>query len=204
MLWEESKRARSPTEMRPESGVRRPAIESSSVVFPAPEAPNRMVKPGSAWNVTSSVKSCASVVCRRESCTLRGAPAGFTLSAGGACIAVSVAANERLSFIVVHCRRRVRVGKADRDAGRITGGDSSLRLKKRLRSEGHRVRGWRIVSPTSRKSGETWGTPCFPTRPPSRFPQEGRCFAVHPIDDGQQHEAQQQQHQRRLVCPRVV
>src|SRR4051812_27409733 len=44
-------------EILPSSGRDKPAIESNTVVLPAPEAPNRMVNPGPALNATSKLKS---------------------------------------------------------------------------------------------------------------------------------------------------
>jgi hypothetical protein len=52
-----SKKTRSPTAMRPSSGITIPAMQSSTVVFPAPEGPNKMVNPGSALNSTCNEKS---------------------------------------------------------------------------------------------------------------------------------------------------
>src|SRR5208283_4912518 len=42
--------------MRPSSGSVNPAMESSSVVFPAPDAPKRIVKPASARKWTFRLK----------------------------------------------------------------------------------------------------------------------------------------------------
>jgi hypothetical protein len=44
-------------EIRPASGSSQPATQSSNVVFPAPEGPNRMVNPGAALKSTSSANS---------------------------------------------------------------------------------------------------------------------------------------------------
>src|SRR5579871_4409259 len=44
--------------MWPESGALRPAMQSSNVVLPAPDAPKRMVKPDWTWNATSSLNRC--------------------------------------------------------------------------------------------------------------------------------------------------
>ena len=52
----ETIRAR-PRQIAPTSGVVKPATQSSSVVFPDPDAPNRMVNPGTALNSTSSENS---------------------------------------------------------------------------------------------------------------------------------------------------
>ena len=52
----ESNRAVEPTAMRPSSGVRNPAMQSRRVVFPAPDDPKRIVKPGPTANSTSRVK----------------------------------------------------------------------------------------------------------------------------------------------------
>src|SRR5260370_30069405 len=52
-----SNKTRSPTVIRPVSGVATPATQSSRVVFPDPDAPNNMVKPGSAVNSTSRENS---------------------------------------------------------------------------------------------------------------------------------------------------
>jgi len=51
-----SKNTRSPTAMVPAAGVVRPATQLSTVVLPAPEAPNRMVKPVGAEKSTSRAK----------------------------------------------------------------------------------------------------------------------------------------------------
>src|SRR5208337_2669351 len=45
-----------PTTIRPSSGSVSPAMQSSSVVLPAPDAPNRIVKPASARKWTFSRK----------------------------------------------------------------------------------------------------------------------------------------------------
>ena len=52
-----SNKARSPTAIRPASGVASPATQSSSVVLPDPDAPNRMVNPGAAVKSTSRENS---------------------------------------------------------------------------------------------------------------------------------------------------
>ncbi len=49
-----SNKTRSPMTILPASGAARPATQSSSVVFPDPEGPNRMVNPGAALKSTSS------------------------------------------------------------------------------------------------------------------------------------------------------
>src|SRR5258707_141550 len=58
MCCAESKRTRSLRAMRPESGVVSPATQSSKVVLPAPEGPNKIVKPGAAGNSTSRLNVC--------------------------------------------------------------------------------------------------------------------------------------------------
>src|SRR3954463_8813350 len=52
-----SNRTRSLTTIRATSGVVRPATQSSRVVLPAPDAPNKMVKPGGASKSTSRLNS---------------------------------------------------------------------------------------------------------------------------------------------------
>jgi len=56
---DESNSARSPIAILPESGAVSPAMQSSSVVFPAPEAPKRIVNPADASKATSRRKSFA-------------------------------------------------------------------------------------------------------------------------------------------------
>ena len=65
--------------MQPESGSINPAMQSSSVVLPAPDAPNTMVKPGAAWKSTSSAKSDA-VAIRLHTCASRSRDAVLSLS----------------------------------------------------------------------------------------------------------------------------
>src|SRR5271170_3967474 len=64
--------------MRPESGSIKPAMQSSSVVLPAPDAPNTMVKPGVAWKSTSSTKSDAAI--RFPTCACSARDADLSLS----------------------------------------------------------------------------------------------------------------------------
>src|SRR3954462_10943676 len=54
--------------MRPDSGLASPAMQSRSVVFPAPDAPKRIVNPAAASNETLSEKGCSAVeYCLRNS-----------------------------------------------------------------------------------------------------------------------------------------
>src|ERR1019366_6314165 len=52
----ESKSTVSPIATSASSGVWSPAMQSRRVVLPAPDAPNRMVKPEETWNLTLRVK----------------------------------------------------------------------------------------------------------------------------------------------------
>jgi hypothetical protein len=54
----------------PESGVVRPATQSSSVVFPAPDGPKMIVIPGAMAEVMSSVKSLPVLGKRLRNCTV--------------------------------------------------------------------------------------------------------------------------------------
>src|ERR1035438_8812156 len=58
----------SPIAIVPPSGVCSPATQSSRVVLPAPEAPNRMVKPAATKSSTSSV-NWESLSPRKRFCT---------------------------------------------------------------------------------------------------------------------------------------
>ena len=61
--------------MYPRSGVVKPAMQSSRVVFPAPDAPKMMVMPCATVNVTSSSKPSLCFLWTRTSTTvLAGLP----------------------------------------------------------------------------------------------------------------------------------
>ena len=66
-----SNRIRSPMAILPESGVTRPATQSSSVVFPAPEGPKMIVMPGATVNATSRVKWLALLEKRLRRATVK-------------------------------------------------------------------------------------------------------------------------------------
>ena len=57
MFPSESNTTRSPILILPESGVVSPAMQSSKVVLPVPDAPKRMVMPGEKVKSVSSVKA---------------------------------------------------------------------------------------------------------------------------------------------------
>src|SRR5580658_6344441 len=86
-----SNRTRSPMAMRPESGSLpfrspfrsvSPAMQSSIVVLPAPDAPKTMVKPGAAWKSTSSTKPDAPPI-RLRTCAYSARDADLSLSING-------------------------------------------------------------------------------------------------------------------------
>src|SRR5450631_6587 len=78
-----SNKTRSLIAMRPESGLVNPATQSSRVVLPAPDGPNRIVNPGAAWNSTSRTNSwdCAAKRLRNRASS-RGAAADLSVRGG--------------------------------------------------------------------------------------------------------------------------
>src|SRR5579871_4388390 len=70
-----SKRTSSPTEMRPEPASMSPATQSSSIVFPAPDPPNRIVNPGATRKLTSRVNPWVGV--DRLACTRTASSTGI-------------------------------------------------------------------------------------------------------------------------------
>src|ERR1017187_6097873 len=72
-----SNKTRSPTAIRPVSGVASPATQSSSVVFPDPDGPNNMVNPGSTLKSTSRENSRAGEKKLLRMRALKGGVASF-------------------------------------------------------------------------------------------------------------------------------
>jgi len=63
--------------MYPRSGVVKPAMQSSRVVFPAPDAPKMMVMPCAIVNVTSSSKPSLCFLWTRTSTTVLAGTCGL-------------------------------------------------------------------------------------------------------------------------------
>ena len=66
--------------IRPSSGDCSPAMQSSTVVLPAPEAPNRIVNPAETASSTSSVKFCP--LSRRKLFSIRAVNCSFCVAIG--------------------------------------------------------------------------------------------------------------------------
>ena len=105
----ESNQTRSPTAMRPESGLANPATQSSRVVLPAPEGPKTIVNPGAAWNSTSRANSSPpeGIRLRRETC--RRVPCDSSLRSAASegrdeGVTMPTDSVVRGSFIAVHSR----------------------------------------------------------------------------------------------------
>src|SRR2546428_177535 len=89
----ESNKTRLPKAILPESGVASPAIESSKVVFPAPEAPNRMVIPLLRTKATSSSKLPDGLTSLRLTLTSAD-PVGTTRSPDACSVSVNAVFND--------------------------------------------------------------------------------------------------------------
>ena len=87
---------RPPTAIRPASGVASPAIESSKVVFPAPDAPNRMVTPLCRTKATSSSKLPEALTSLRLTLMSADSVDGTTRSPDACSVSVNVVFNDFL------------------------------------------------------------------------------------------------------------
>src|SRR6202034_518937 len=98
-----SNRMWSPMVIRPESGLVNPATQSSTVVFPAPDGPNRMVNPGAARNSASRTNSCPGAANRLRNPAASGGPgvlSSFSFCAGAdEETAIAVGSSVRRSLI---------------------------------------------------------------------------------------------------------